>query len=104
MSEFTKVASRSEIADGEKLLIELDDELVILFRVGDEFFCLDDVCTHDGGSLIDGEFFDCKIVCPRHGSSFDIRTGKPQCMPATQPTRTHATRVDGDDVLVKLSE
>jgi len=82
----------------------LEDQLILLFRVGDDFYCIDDVCTHDGGTLSDGEHYDCKVVCPRHGASFDIRTGEALCMPATQPTRTHETKVDGDDVFVKLAE
>lgn len=104
MNEFIKAISKSEIADGEKKLIELDDALVLLFRVGDDFYCIDDICTHDGGPLSDGEHFDCQVVCPRHGATFDIRTGEPLCMPATEATRTHETRVDGDDVLIKLAE
>ena len=56
MSEFIKVASAAELADGAKLLVEADERLVILFRIGDDIFCIDDVCTHDGGTLSDGEF------------------------------------------------
>jgi len=51
MSEFHQIATKSEIEPGGMLLAECDDQLVILFRVDeDTFYCLDDVCTHDGGS------------------------------------------------------
>ncbi len=104
MPEFIKVTSKSELADGAKQLIEVDDQLVILFRVGDEFYCIDDVCTHDGGTLSDGDHEGCEIECPRHGAKFDIRSGKATCMPATQDTTSHEVKIDGDDVLVKLTE
>ena len=104
MSEFHKVATTSEIADGEKLLIEADDQLAILFRIGDDYYCLDDVCTHDGGTLSDGEFSGCQIKCPRHGAEFDVKTGAATCMPATKPTKSHEVKVDGDDILVKIAE
>jgi len=104
MSEFIKAASTSDLSAGEKLLVEVDEQLVILFQVGDEYFCLDDVCTHDGGTLSDGEFDGHEIACPRHGAKFDIRCGKALCMPATQNTGSHEVKVDGDDILVKLSE
>jgi len=104
MSEFAKVASKSEIEDGGKLLVEADERLVILFRVGDDFFCIDDVCTHDGGTLSDGDHKGCEIECPRHGARFDFRTGKAMCMPATQDTLAHEVKVDGDDILVKIND
>ena len=104
MSEFIKAATRSEISPGEKLLVEVDEQLVILFQIGDEYFCLDDVCTHDGGTLSDGEFEGHEIACPRHGAKFDVRCGKAMCMPATQNTGSHEVKIDGDDILVKLAE
>lgn len=104
MSEFIKAATRSEISPGEKLLVEVDEQLVILFQIGDEYFCLDDVCTHDGGTLSDGEFEGHEIACPRHGAKFDVRCGKAICMPATQNTGSHEVKIDGDDILVKLAE
>ena len=104
MSEFVKIASKDDLSEGEMKLIELDDRLVILFRVDEQFYCLDDVCTHDGGTLSDGELKGCEIECPRHGARFDVRTGEARCMPATQPTVAHEVQVNGDDVLVKLVE
>lgn len=103
MSEFTEVAKTSELADGDKVLVEADDQLVILFRVGDDYFCIDDVCTHDGGTLSDGDHDGFEIECPRHGAKFDIRCGKALCMPATQNTKAHEVKVDGDSILVKIS-
>ena len=104
MSEFIKVATISELADGGILLVEADDRLVILSRVGEQYFCIDDVCTHDGGTLSEGEHVGCEIECPRHGAKFDMRTGKALSMPATQDTVAHEVKVDGDDILVKINE
>jgi 3-phenylpropionate/trans-cinnamate dioxygenase ferredoxin subunit len=104
MSEFVKVAKTSDLADGAKMLIEADDRLVILFRIGDDFFCIDDVCTHDGGTLSDGVFVGCEIECPRHGAKFDVRSGKAVCMPATQDTVAHEVKVDGEDIFVRIND
>ena len=104
MSEFVKIASKDDLSEGEMKLVELDDRLVILFRVDEQFYCLDDVCTHDGGTLSDGELKGCEIECPRHGARFDVRTGDALSMPATQATVAHEVQVDGNDVLVKLIE
>ncbi len=104
MSDFIKVATVSEIPDPGKLTVECDDEIVVVFHVDGRFYCIDDVCTHDGGPLGDGELTGCAIACPRHGAKFDIRTGKALTMPATQDTRCHEVKVDGEDILVKISE
>lgn len=96
-------ATVASIADGGKELIEVGDRLVILFRIGDQFFCIDDVCTHDGGSLADGEWCGFEIACPRHGARFDIRTGDAMCMPATEPTIVHECLVEDGRVYVKIS-
>ena len=104
MSEFIKAATKSEIKSGEKLLVEVDERLVILFQIEQQYFCLDDVCTHDGGTLSDGDFDGHEIACPRHGAKFDVRCGKAVCMPATQATGSHEVKIDGDDILVKICE
>ena len=104
MSEFIKAALTNDLIDGQKKLLEVDDRLVILFRMGNDFFCIDDVCTHDGGTLSDGEMIGCEIECPRHGARFDIRNGKATCMPATQNTLSHEVKIDGNDVLIRLTE
>ena len=104
MSEFLPAARTSEISDGGKLLVEVDDRLVILFQVGNEYYCIDDVCTHDGGTLSDGPLDGYEIACPRHGARFDIRCGKAMCMPATQDNVAHEVKVDGEEILVKMNE
>lgn len=104
MNPFIKVASQNDLNEGERTLIEVDDRLVILFRVNNQFFCIDDVCTHDGGTLSDGELVGCEIACPRHGARFDIRNGAAMCMPATQATKSHAVKIEGSDVFVRLAD
>ena len=104
MSEFVKVARTSEVPDPGKLLVEVDDEIVVLFHVDGEWFALDDVCTHDGGPLSEGSLENHHIACPRHGAKFDIRSGDALTMPATTATNAHEVKVEGDDVFVRLSE
>ena len=104
MRDFVPVAKVSDIPDPGKITVEVDEELVVLFHVDGQFYCIDDVCTHDGGPLGEGALDGCQIICPRHGARFDIRTGEAVTMPATQDTRTHVVKIEGDTVLVMLSE
>ncbi len=104
MSDFVRVCSASDVPDPGKEVFELEDEFVVLFHVQGKFYALDDCCTHDGGPLGEGVLEGHKITCPRHGAQFDVRTGEVLSMPATRATNVHQVRVEGDDVLVKLSQ
>jgi len=102
MADFIRVADMTEIPDPGKTLVEVDGEMVALFHVEGRFYAIDDVCTHDGGPLADGELRDHKISCPRHGAKFDIRTGAALTMPAVRATRAHDVKVEGNGVWVRL--
>lgn len=82
-----------ELAAGERKSVYVDDIPALVIRIQDQFFVIEDVCSHDGQPLTDGEIKDCSIVCPRHGARFDLATGKPLCMPATRPIRTFAVEI-----------
>ena len=103
MPDFVRAAKLSELDATDRLLVEVDDRIVALFKVDGEVFCIDDVCTHDGGPLSDGKLENHTIACPRHGAKFDIRTGKALTMPATEDTLAHQVQVRDGWVWVKLS-
>jgi 3-phenylpropionate/trans-cinnamate dioxygenase ferredoxin subunit len=104
MPDFVKVASRAELPPGGKKLTEVDGRAIAVFNVAGSFYAIDDVCTHDGGPLAEGELDGFEVQCPRHGARFDVRTGKALCMPAFEPVATHAVEVRDDDVYIALSD
>jgi metal-sulfur cluster biosynthetic enzyme/nitrite reductase/ring-hydroxylating ferredoxin subunit len=104
MSDFVPVAKTTDLSDPGQMLLEVQDRIVVLFRVGGEYFCIDDVCTHDGGPLSEGRLDDHAIACPRHGAKFDIRTGKALTMPATVDTAAHEVKLEGESILIRLRE
>ena len=104
MSEFVRVAGVSELPRGSKRLLDIDGRAVALFNVDGTIYAIDDVCTHDGGPLADGELQGCEVVCPRHGARFDVRTGAALCMPAFEAVKTHEIRIENGAVFVRLNE
>lgn len=102
MSAFIKIGYVTDVPDPGKALYEVDERLVVVCHVDGEWFCLDDVCTHDGGPLGEGKLEDHCIACPRHGAKFSIRTGAPLTMPATEPTVTHEVKIENGAIFVKL--
>ncbi len=104
MAEFIRVAKISDVADPGRIVVEVDDRLVALFHVGGKFYAIDDVCTHDGGPLGEGDLQGFSVACPRHGAKFDIRDGRALTMPATRATVAHEVKTAGEDVLIRLSD
>ncbi|MBP88921.1 MAG: biphenyl 2,3-dioxygenase [Planctomycetaceae bacterium] len=104
MPDFVAVAKVSELPDPGKIMLEVDERIVVLVHVGGEFHCIDDVCTHDGGPLAGGELCGYELACPRHGAKFDVRNGSALTMPATEDTLAHEVKVEGDTVLVRIKD
>ncbi len=104
MSEFTPVATVGQLSDPGQLLVQVDQQLVLLICAGGQYFAMDDVCTHDGGPLSEGALDESAVACPRHGAKFDFRTGSALTMPATQATKVHETKVEDQQVWVRLAE
>ncbi|MEQ8855619.1 non-heme iron oxygenase ferredoxin subunit [Gimesia sp.] len=93
MLDFEEIASIDDFQDADRLEVFVEDTPVLLIRAGDQYFAIEDVCTHDGQPLTDGCIEEGAIVCPRHGARFDLQTGKALCMPATKPVRTFEVEV-----------
>ena len=104
MADFVRVAQASDLAPGGKKLLDIDGRAVALFNVNGTFYAIDDVCTHDGGPLAEGELRGCEIECPRHGARFDVRSGAALCMPAIEPVATHQVKVEDGAVFVRVTD
>jgi 3-phenylpropionate/trans-cinnamate dioxygenase ferredoxin subunit len=104
MAEWVKVGEVGKPEPGEVKVIMPRGERIALANVDGQYYAIDDVCTHDGGPLGEGEVFDHSIECPRHGARFDVRTGKALSLPAIFPVKAYPVRVDGSDILIELDE
>ena len=67
MAKWVRVGRADEVCPGEKKTYEVDGIMVVVVNLGGEYFCVEDVCTHDGGPLGEGDLHDGQLVCPRHG-------------------------------------
>ena len=100
---FVRACALAELRPDSALAVEIDGEDVALVRSGDEYHAIADLCSHAAIPLSEGEVEDGEIECYLHGSRFDLRTGKPTGLPATQPVAVYAVRVEGDDLLVDVT-
>ena len=101
---FERACAVDEVATDEGLGVTVDGLDVVIARCGDEFFALQDVCSHAEVALSEGMIEDCQVECFLHGSMFDLRTGKPTNLPATEPVSTFPVEVRDGNVLVDVTE
>ncbi|MGK2955604.1 MAG: bifunctional 3-phenylpropionate/cinnamic acid dioxygenase ferredoxin subunit [Solirubrobacterales bacterium] len=94
----------AELGPGERKIVEFDGEPIAVFNCEGEFFAIEDRCSHDDGPLAEGEWncADKTVECPRHGSLFDLRTGKPTTLPAFQPVRTFPVEITDDTITLEV--
>ncbi|HET9733115.1 MAG TPA: non-heme iron oxygenase ferredoxin subunit [Acidimicrobiales bacterium] len=101
---FVRLCAMDEIAAGTSRRFDVGPHRIALVRIGNDFYAIGDRCSHANVSLAEGEVVpdECEIECHKHGSRFDLRTGKALSMPATKPVATYEVRIEGEDVLVSL--
>lgn len=99
-----RLCATGELGDGEARRFDVGDHRIALVRLSDEWFALGDRCSHADISLSEGEVLieECALECWKHGSSFDLRTGEPQSLPATRAVPVYEVTVEGDEVFVEL--
>ena len=100
MTTWQAVARTADIPAERVAVYTVGDHEVAVCNVDGQFYAIDDLCTHDFGSLDQGELEGSEIECPRHGARFDVRTGAATQMPAFQPVAVHEVRIEGDTVQV----
>jgi 3-phenylpropionate/trans-cinnamate dioxygenase ferredoxin subunit len=101
-----RVCRFDEIEPGTARRFDVGAHRVCVVRIDDDLYAIGDTCSHADYSLSEGEVYaDLReIECPKHGSTFDLRTGEPQTLPATKPVPVYRVRREGDDVVVTIDE
>jgi 3-phenylpropionate/trans-cinnamate dioxygenase ferredoxin component len=102
--DFVRACGLEELEEDTPHRVELAGVPVSLVRTAGEVFAIHDVCSHANVSLSEGEVENCQIECWLHGSTFDLRTGKPSGPPATRPVPVYPVKIVGDDVLVSVTQ
>ena len=101
MADFVRVAGIGDVPEGEGRLFEIRGKQIALFKHEGRFYAIDNVCKHQGGPLAEGELDGTTVICPWHGWTYDITTGRspddPDCAVDTYPVK-----VEGEDVFVAV--
>ena len=101
-----EVAAATEFPPGSSKIVRQGMLFVGVYNCGGELYAIEDRCSHDDGPLCEGDWEpdECIVVCPRHGSRFDIRSGRPLSLPAYEPVETYPVSVRDGVVVVELPD
>src|SRR5215467_9011301 len=104
MSTTIDVCPLSELPPGGMRMVEWEDLEIGVFNCDGTVYAIEDRCSHDDGTLVDGllDQDGCTIECPRHGSRFDLKTGKPLTLPAYVPVDTFPVIIDDQTIKVEV--
>ena len=105
MAEWIDVCPEGELPPGAKRAVEWEDLEIGVFNCDGELLAIEDRCSHDNGTLVEGELDStrCAVECPRHGSLFDLRTGRPLNLPAYVPVETFGVRVQDGVIQIEVA-
>jgi 3-phenylpropionate/trans-cinnamate dioxygenase ferredoxin component len=98
------VAPLDEFPPGSEKIVTVGWTSVGVYNCGGNLYAIEDRCSHDDGPLCEGDWDEeeCRVVCPRHGSQFDLATGRPLTLPAIEPVDTFPVVVEDGIVRVEL--
>jgi 3-phenylpropionate/trans-cinnamate dioxygenase ferredoxin subunit len=101
---FFDVCPVDELPPGQTRIVEVEGRKIGVFNCDGEFHAIEDRCSHDDGPLAEGPFDPdtCTVECPRHGSLFDLRTGRPRTLPAYLPVATFPVRVEDGTIKMEV--
>lgn len=99
---YIDVCPISDLGAGDRLEIEIKDFSIVLFRIGERYHAIGNLCTHDNGPIGEGEIEQNEIICPRHGARFNIDSGKATRLPAVVGIPVYPVRVVNDLIQVGI--
>ncbi len=104
MSNWIEVCKESDFTDQAKV-VEHEGNPIAVFKLNDGYYAIDDTCSHDEASLVEGDILDDHIIeCPMHGAQFDIKTGKNLSFPAVTPVKSYPVKVENGVIFLEIDE
>ena len=99
-----EVGPADDLPPGTVKIVHAGQITVGVYNLGGEYYAIEDRCSHDDGPLCEGDWDEdrCCVVCPRHGSQFELSTGRPISLPATEPVETYPVRVVDGTIVLEL--
>ncbi|MFC0397644.1 non-heme iron oxygenase ferredoxin subunit [Paraburkholderia rhizosphaerae] len=102
MTQWLDTAAFDEIADEDVMRFDHDGHTYAIYRVEDNVYASDGLCTHEHVHLSDGLVMGHVIECPKHNGRFDVRDGRPLCAPVCEKLKTYPAKVESGRILIEV--
>lgn len=99
-----KITELDQLPRDRGVRVTVGDHRIAMFRIDDDVYAIGDRCSHAEASLAEGELWGLSVECPRHGSEFDLKSGEPQALPATEPVPVYPVSIDNGTVYLELED
>ena len=99
-----EVAQLDQLPRDRGVRVSIGDHRIAMFRIENDVYAIGDRCSHAEASLAEGELWGTTVECPRHGSEFDLKTGEPGALPATEPVPVYGVSVEDGTVYLELED
>ena len=101
MGILVKVAEKKDFPSGKAIAVEVNGKPIALFNVNDQYYAIDDTCTHAGGSLSEGEVKGTTVTCPWHGAEFNITNGAVLGEPAPEGVKSYKVHIESEEIKIE---
>ena len=101
MGTLVKVAEKKDLPAGSAIAVEVNGKQIALFNVNNQYYAIEDTCTHAGGSLSEGDVEGTIVTCPWHGATFDITNGKVLSEPAPEGVKSYKVHIEGEEIKIE---
>ena len=104
MQTYELACAEIDVTEGKIKAVEIREHPIAIARFQGIIYAIDNICTHDGGHLGEGNVIQGQIQCPRHGARFDLATGKATRMPAVIDINTYEVKIENGQIFVSIPE
>ena len=102
MTNWIDAAAAEDLPEDDVVGVQVAGRDVAFYKVGEDVYATDNICTHGQARLCDGFLEGHEIECPLHQGKFDVRNGRPTCEPATEPLRSYPVKIEGARVFIRI--
>jgi 3-phenylpropionate/trans-cinnamate dioxygenase ferredoxin subunit len=99
-----EVTALDQLPRDRGVRVTIGEHRIAMFRIDDDVYAIGDRCSHAEASLAEGELWDTSVECPRHGSEFDLKSGEPHALPATEPVPVYEVSIEDGTVYLELED
>jgi 3-phenylpropionate/trans-cinnamate dioxygenase ferredoxin subunit len=103
LSEWVSVCKLNELKKGEMIDFDYKDKKILLANLDGKIYASDRICTHAEADLSTGILSEEGVTCPLHLSTFNLKTGIPENLPAEIPLKIYNVKIEQNEIYIEVN-